>query len=192
MPPYLQLTLLNVPPALDATASLPRPQVPTLLPMRARKLSTSRVVEALAVLPVSVCATFHFYLCWPDFCLSAGFTSSYLRCFGAFTRACAEGQCRMRIMDCSNQWLACGAARHPEPPVLPAECARHQRDGGGRNASLQEQVRHHRAIQAAAPRSQLATAWRRQRRRHAAHDRLMRSKLGQGRGDRQVGTPMPD
>ena len=27
MPPHLQLTLLNVPPALDATASLPRPQV---------------------------------------------------------------------------------------------------------------------------------------------------------------------
>ena len=26
MPPHLQLTLLNVPPAMDATASLPRPQ----------------------------------------------------------------------------------------------------------------------------------------------------------------------
>ena len=26
MPPHLQLTLLNVPPALDATAALPRPQ----------------------------------------------------------------------------------------------------------------------------------------------------------------------
>ncbi len=26
MPPHLQLTLLNVPPATDATASLPRPQ----------------------------------------------------------------------------------------------------------------------------------------------------------------------
>jgi hypothetical protein len=44
MPPHLQLTLLNVPPALDATASLPRPQV-----------TPPRVLGALAVCSKSCC-----------------------------------------------------------------------------------------------------------------------------------------
>lgn len=47
MPPHLQLTLLNVPPALDATASLPRPQhviLNHLYIQRSSQLTNSLVV----------------------------------------------------------------------------------------------------------------------------------------------------
>lgn len=47
LPPHLQLTLLNVPPAMDATASLPRPQHVILNHLYCRR--TSESVNALVV-----------------------------------------------------------------------------------------------------------------------------------------------
>lgn len=47
MPPHLQLTLLNVPPALDATASLPRPQHVILNHLYCQRSSAS--VSAIVV-----------------------------------------------------------------------------------------------------------------------------------------------
>ncbi len=47
MPPHLQLTLLNVPPALDATAALPRPQHVVLNHLYCQRAPSS--VNALVV-----------------------------------------------------------------------------------------------------------------------------------------------
>ena len=50
MPPHLQLTLLNVPPALDATASLPRPQVaPPGVPSAVAVSEVNYVASVLAL-----------------------------------------------------------------------------------------------------------------------------------------------
>lgn len=47
MPPHLQLTLLNVPPAMDATATLPRPQHVILNHLYCQR--TSHSVNAMVV-----------------------------------------------------------------------------------------------------------------------------------------------
>ena len=165
MPPHLQLTLLNVPPALDATASLPRPQV--LL---------GAIVNSLAYQLISHLVKYT----QQNFAMLA-----LPRALQIFTCPPVAELCRLCNPACASSpgvaswprsaWHAAdachaGAACHPEPPVLPAQRARHQRDGGGRDAPLQEQVRHHRAVQAAAPRRARHAAWRRQRRQHAAHE----------------------
>ena len=47
MPPHLQLTLLNVPPAMDATATLPRPQHVILNHLYCQR--TSQSINAMVV-----------------------------------------------------------------------------------------------------------------------------------------------
>ena len=178
MPPHLQLTLLNVPPALDATASLPRPQVPLEPQLDRSCILTDHafgqpgVGQPYMVLVVDIllrramrCKT----TINSPVAMSPWF-GQLCSCERPAT-AIAPGIASMQL-----RWFAARAARHPEPPVLPAQRARHQRNGGGRDAPLQKQVCHHRAVQAAAPRRPLHAARRRQRRQHAAHERLRRPR----------------
>ena len=55
MPPHLQLTLLNVPPAVDATASLPRPQHVILNHLYCQRNSRSINATARPTLPTLAC-----------------------------------------------------------------------------------------------------------------------------------------